>query len=95
VNLGVLSIYQPRNCQGQAVPSGFTVFYTCFLENDSAADASESYISCPTSDTTPYDVVFILSVRRLPRSHNQSTTDVTQVSGQAESEKCCNFAVNI
>jgi hypothetical protein len=33
VNLGVLSIYQPRKCQGQGVSSGFTGFYTCFLEN--------------------------------------------------------------
>src|SRR6202162_1797326 len=33
VNLGVLSIYQPLNCQGQGVSSAFTGFYTCFLEN--------------------------------------------------------------
>src|SRR5437879_11230373 len=33
VNFGVLSIYQPGNCQGQGVSSGFTGFYTCFLEN--------------------------------------------------------------
>jgi hypothetical protein len=39
VNLGVLSIYQPRKCQGQGVSSGFTGFYTCFLESDSAGVA--------------------------------------------------------
>jgi hypothetical protein len=35
VNLGVLSIYQPVNCQGQGVSSGFTGFCTCFLESGS------------------------------------------------------------
>jgi hypothetical protein len=32
----VLSIYQPRKCQGQGVSSGFTGFCTCFLESAEA-----------------------------------------------------------
>jgi hypothetical protein len=40
----VLSIYQPVNCQGQGVSSGFTGFYTCFLEIDSEGVARWRYM---------------------------------------------------
>jgi hypothetical protein len=40
----VLSIYQPRKCQGQGVSSGFTGFYTCFLEIGLRTVAGQHYI---------------------------------------------------
>src|SRR5205814_4522021 len=92
VNLGVLSIYQPRNCQGQAVSSGFVGFYTRFLEKDSTADASESYIQGIDQQICRYDVVFILSVRRLQHRITKVLQTLLRYLDTRKVEKCGNLS---